>query len=617
MNILARKLLQISVLLAVGLLGCEEHSVNQQQLPVQQSIPPEAIESLEVSDTCYNSITLQWKSTYDKLKNAGYRYVIYYSSLSLNQDSLGSVALVKIYEDPLPSGSTESVTIRDLYSSTLYYLAVRMECGDDFSDLSNIVSTKTGSLGGDLYPPGRVTDLTATRESHHSIRLNWTSPGDDSSSGTVFEYDIRIFNSPITERNWDGAYLTFKPEPQAAGTPDSVTIALLPSKETYYFAMRSRDESPNQWSRLSNCDSATTSLEAGHYLFDPTEPLWINSSFSSSITLPADLDNDGDMDVIAFHGRENLLSVLENDGLGHLTHVRDAVAPEKPRHVELGHFNEDGYVDIAAVARSTSSTEISILMNDGNGGFLPSRILQLPDFVRMFCVSNFVGDSLSDIAVQADDILILFHCLGDGDFEPGFTQDPDAVLWLQGDFDGDGDSDLAFWSGTYQMQLFIAFNNGDGTFGEPQYIADLTSGDESPAAADFDGNGSLDLVFLQNEYHGLTIYSNSGSGVITFTDSLIVPERFNLYAPIVSEINGDEYADILCCFRGPSPYLHPPNYDYDTFGFLVFVNNGDGTFLEPDFYPVGGCCSAAADFDGDGLIDVLSYGALYLNVGSE
>jgi len=91
-----------------------------------------------------------------------------------------------------------------------------------------------------------------------SITLYWTAPGDDNNIGVASQYDIRYSTSPITEQNWDEAtQATGEPIPSPSGSDELFDVTDLASSTTYYFAIKSVDESGN-WSGLSNIESATT-----------------------------------------------------------------------------------------------------------------------------------------------------------------------------------------------------------------------------------------------------------------------------------------------------------------------------------------------------------------------
>lgn len=128
------------------------------------------------------------------------------------------------------------------------------------------VSDKVGGLyiltgpGGfrDTTPPAPVADLAAAANSDNSIRLDWTSPGDDNFYGTAAAFEIRWSVAEITEANWATATVVANPPiPQAAGTRQSLDVSGLERETHYFLACKTRDAS-NNVSSLSNVADATT-----------------------------------------------------------------------------------------------------------------------------------------------------------------------------------------------------------------------------------------------------------------------------------------------------------------------------------------------------------------------
>jgi len=72
------------------------------------------------------------------------------------------------------------------------FAALMIACGSDHHPARPIPDTT---------PPGAITDLTAALDSVTSIRLVWTAPGDDGSSGRAACYDIRQALRPINAAN--------------------------------------------------------------------------------------------------------------------------------------------------------------------------------------------------------------------------------------------------------------------------------------------------------------------------------------------------------------------------------------------------------------------------------
>jgi hypothetical protein len=70
--------------------------------------------------------------------------------------------------------------------------------------------------------------------------------------GTASAYELRVSIAPITTGNWGSANVVGgAPAPLASGRRQGITIPGLSSDTTYYFAMRTVDDSGN-WSSISN-----------------------------------------------------------------------------------------------------------------------------------------------------------------------------------------------------------------------------------------------------------------------------------------------------------------------------------------------------------------------------
>lgn len=105
------------------------------------------------------------------------------------------------------------------------------------------------------------TGGASAQQAWNSVTLNWTTPGDDSLSGTAAQFDIRYSTSPISAANFASAtrWTTGVPAPAAPGTAQSVLVTGLSPATTYWFAIKTADEVPN-WAGLSNVVSKTTAV---------------------------------------------------------------------------------------------------------------------------------------------------------------------------------------------------------------------------------------------------------------------------------------------------------------------------------------------------------------------
>ena len=125
--------------------------------------------------------------------------------------------------------------------------------------VSNAVSISVSPQNGppdqppqDTTAPGQVTDLTALQKNQSVVELVWSAPGDDGFIGTADRYDIRFSTTSITDQNWQQQQgINGVSKPTVAGSIEKVTVSNLTANTTYYFALKTYDESNNE-SLLSN-----------------------------------------------------------------------------------------------------------------------------------------------------------------------------------------------------------------------------------------------------------------------------------------------------------------------------------------------------------------------------
>jgi hypothetical protein len=148
------------------------------------------------------------------------------------------------------------------------------------------------------------------------------------------------------------------------------------------------------------------------------------------------------------------------------------------------------------------------------------------------------------------------------DYPVGFG--PHAIA--AGDFSGNGKLDLAtasFFASPGNISILMG--NGDGTF-SPAANVSLGAAPENVIAADFNGDGKLDLVTAN---YGNTVSVLLGNGNGTFQAPANYPAGTNPFRLAVADFNGDGKLDLVVDDRGPIG---------GNGAISILLGNGNGTF---------------------------------------
>jgi hypothetical protein len=82
-----------------------------------------------------------------------------------------------------------------------------------------VLQNTEGEVSDDGTPPAPINDLNFKDVTDNQVTLVWTAPGDDGTSGTATEYDIRYLSENLNISNWSRAYrLSGEPNPGPPGT---------------------------------------------------------------------------------------------------------------------------------------------------------------------------------------------------------------------------------------------------------------------------------------------------------------------------------------------------------------------------------------------------------------
>ena len=239
----------------------------------------------------------------------------------------------------------------------------------------------------------------------------------------------------------------------------------------------------------------------------------------------ADYDGDGDADLAIANSGSSFLTIQKNNGGGTFTAPTNVAYPGGGESIFAADLDGDGDLDLATANKSVGS--VSIRFNDGTGAFsaLPAPHDDLPTAIASGSQpsgihgADFDGDGDVDLIV-ANKVstgslgeLPVFINDGTGRFTRTLAYGRKSLEAVcTADFDGDGDVDFAASASSTFNQVSVRLNNGDGTF--PLSGPDISVGTypQSVYAADFDGDGDVDLATANRNSNNVSIRLNNGNG---------------------------------------------------------------------------------------------------------
>ena len=319
----------------------------------------------------------------------------------------------------------------------------------------------------------------------------------------------------------------------------------------------------------------------------------------------ADLDCDTDLDVVTMNESSGNISLLPNFGNG--TFAAPTLLPVGTTPQFAAAADLDGDQDPDLVVTNRDSNNWSKYINQtcavgpscGDGTCDPGenqcncpQDCGAPPATETSCNDGMDNDcdGLTDCA----DV----DCAGAPNCQPaGFQFDPaiSVATGLQpaatapGDYDGDGDEDLAVTTDTPD-QISILLNNGAATFAAGQVIlTGAGTGADHLVSRDVDGDGDLDLVVALHNINSIRFYLNNGAAVFAAGGTSAVgvdPRHIEM-----GHFNGDTLPDAAVVNR-------------DGNSVSILLNAGGGNFGAATTLAIGVDPREAASGDWDGDMDI-------------
>jgi hypothetical protein len=361
----------------------------------------------------------------------------------------------------------------------------------------------------------------------------------------------------------------------------------------------------------------------------------------------ADLDADGDLDLVVGLANGQIASIALGDGDGGFTAAPDVLVPDGHDRIRTGDVNGDGLVDLVSWKLTQAAVELGLdsarvaapivvytpplghgvddldvgdINRDGAddlailesgadlvygqvGGLpLPPVHQNLWPGAGPIRIVDADGDAHPDLAIGADRFVSVNLQSAGGSFGPSSAAalagtDTNLAGFDFGDIDHDGTLDMASASLSADL-LMVHSGQGDGGF-RPAYGESQNIGMSTVVAADLDLDGRLDL--LLNSYN---VVQSLRQGGFDASFGPRIPFSVGLDGPVdydVSDANGDGLPDLLSyasgVFTSPAKVTITPGDGDLTFGTpvetIVHSSGTNGDFV---------------DFNGDGRTDLVMVG---------
>lgn len=290
---------------AAGNLATSEDYTFTTSTPADTTAP--IISGVSVSAKDQSAAVIVWTTNEDSTSQVEYGATVNYgTSTTLDSNQVTS----------------HQVSIGSLTANTTYHYRVisKDSTGNEAKsdDATFVTDNSSTPPANDTTAPAAIKDLTTAEINDTSVILTWTAVGDDDSTGTASEYEVRYNTANITTKNWSkSTKVEGVTKPSASGTKEKLTVKKLKAETKYYFAIKVSDEKPNT-SALSNILSATTKKvgESG----DTTPPGKISNLNSSanagqkSITISWANPKDDDLVKVLLVRNEKREPTSVNDG---------------------------------------------------------------------------------------------------------------------------------------------------------------------------------------------------------------------------------------------------------------------------------------------------------------
>jgi PKD repeat protein len=371
--------------------------------------------------------------------------------------------------------------------------------------------------------------------------------GDYTVSFTAF---VGQQNDTLVQKN----FITVNPGP--FGPQRVITTAAI-GAQSVYAADLDGDGDADVLS-TSNSQLAWYENTDGLGTFGPQQHITTSIAGADSVYV-TDLDGDGDMDVLSASAFDDQIAWYENvNGLGRfglqklITHAADYA-----NGVHAADLDGDGDMDV--LSASYFDDKIAWYRNtDGQGTFGRQQVItKRADRAQSVYAADLDADGDMDVlsAQYAQNtppfdsqVAWYENTDGQGSFGPQqgiTTMAYGAESVFAADLDGDGDADVLSASSSDDKIAWYENTNGQGIFGLQQVITTTANSAYSVYATDLDGDGDSDVLSASIDDDKIAWYENK-DGLGNFGTQQVITTAADYAASVyATDLDGDGDVDVL------------------------------------------------------------------------
>jgi len=340
----------------------------------------------------------------------------------------------------------------------------------------------------------------------------------------------------------------------------------------------------------------------------------------------ADIDGDGNMDVLSASSGDDTIDWYKNNGAGSFSAQNDiSTSADGAWAVYAADIDGDGNMDVL----SASSEDDKVIWYENVAGtgstWIVFDITALTGTTADYATSVFAADIDGDgdmdvLSSSAEDKKIAWYknTTGDGSAwtANSITTSADGAWSVYAaDIDGDGDMDVLSASRNDDKVAWYENTNGDGSAWTARNISTSADGATSVHAADVDGDGDMDVISASHLDDTIAWYENKGGSPISWTAHTLSTTADWAISVHAADVDGDGDLDVMSASAVDHTITWYENITIHRSALFPteanIATNADGA-----------TAVYAADVDGDGDLDVLSASeaddtiAWYANDGS-